>query len=298
LKRSEIDVLDHVFPGDVPGLRSDPALKVEAYRAPTTHVLAVRSKDPFLQSAAFRRALLYASNRDLLLTQGILRGADLPGFRVISSAFPAPLPNFELPAYAYDERIDPRAYDPPLGKALVLVAENEIRSAFQKQEKQAPKRGPLVLGHPADEVSRIACRGLAKDWKRIGVETRLLELPAGIFDDAKGECDLVYLQLAAWEPLIDAGRLFGPAGLAPSASPAIQLLLRQIETAPNWPEARRLLTTLHRLVHEDVTVLPLWQTFDHYAFRRGSLPSNVRRLTLYQDIEAWRPATSPARPTP
>jgi ABC-type transport system substrate-binding protein len=260
--------------------------------------LAVRSDEPYLQSATFRRALLYAANRELLLSQGLLRGATLPGCRVVSSPFPAPSQGQELPTYAYDERIEPRAYDPPLAKALVLLSENELRSAYQKQEKPAPKRRPLLLGHPADEVSRIACRGLARDWKRIGVEAKLVEFPAGVFDDPKHECDLVYLQLAAWEPLIDAARLFGPAGLVPATSPAIQLLLREIEAAPNWPEARRRLTALHRLVHEDVTVLPLWQTLDHYAFRRGSLPANARRLTLYQDIDEWRPSTSVARAEP
>jgi tetratricopeptide (TPR) repeat protein len=295
LKRGEIDILDHVFPGDIPALRADTSLAVEPYRGPTTHVLAVRSEEPYLHSATFRRALLYSANRDLLLSQGILRGAVLPGFRLTSSPFPAPAPGLELPAYAYDERIEPRAYDPPLGKALVLLAENELRSAFQKQEKQAPKRRTLVLGHPADEISRIACRGLAKDWKRVGVESRLVEFPPGVFDDAKQECDLVYLQLAAWEPLLDAARLFSPDGLTPSTLPAIQLLLRQIESSPNWPEARRRLTTLHRLIHEDLTVLPLWQTQDYYAVRRGSLPTDVRRLALYQDIDRWRPGSAPPR---
>lgn len=296
LKRGEIDVLDQVFPGDVPALKGDESLRVEPYGGPTTHLLAVRSNDPFLQNATFRRALVYAVNRELLLSQGLLRGAKLPGFRTVSSPFPAPVNGLELPAYAYDERIEPRAYDPPLAKALVLLAENELRSAYQKLEKEVPKRRTLVIGHPADEVARIASRGIAKDWKRLGVEAKLVEFPSGVFDDVRKECDLVYLQLAAWEPLIDAGRLLAADGLAPASSPAIQLLLREVESAPNWPEARRRLTTLHRLLHEDVTLLPLWQTVDHYAFRRGALPAGAKRLSLYQDIETWHPAA--ARPQP
>jgi hypothetical protein len=85
--------------------------------------------------------------------------------------------------------------------------------------------------------------------------------------------------------------------LAPATSPAIQLLLREIQSAPNGPEARRLLTTLHRLVHEDVTVLPLWQVFDYYAYRRGVLPAGGR-LTLYQDIDEWQSSSSLARSAP
>jgi tetratricopeptide (TPR) repeat protein len=298
LKRGEIDVLDHLFPGDIPGLKSDASLAVAAYLGPTTHVLVVRSPDVYLQKAAFRRALVYGANRELLLGQGLLRGATVDGFRVVSSPFPAPAAGLELPTYGYDEQIEPRPYDPRLGMALVLLAEGEVKSAYQKQEQQPPARRALLLGHPADESSRIACRGLVKDWKRIGVEAKLTEFAAGVFDDVEQKCDLVYLQLAAWEPLVDAGRLWGPAGLAPASAPALRLALREIETARNWQEARRRLTTLHRLVAEEMTVLPLWQTIDHFAYRRGVVALDARRLSLYQDIEQWRPAASPARSQP
>src|SRR6185369_6163627 len=183
LKRGEIDVLDRIFPGDIPGLKSDTSLTVAAYAGPTTHVLAVRSQHPFLASATFRRALLYGSNREVLLSQGLMRGAPLAGFRVVSGPFPAPVAGMEFPTYGYDIKIEPRTCDPRLGMALVALAENELKSKFEKQQKAAPKLTGLVLGHPADEVSRIACRGLIKDWKRIGVDCKLVEFAAGKFDD-------------------------------------------------------------------------------------------------------------------
>jgi hypothetical protein len=238
------------------------------------------------------------ANRELLLNQGLLRGAALPGFRLVSAPFPAPIAGMELPTYAYDEQIEPRPFDPRLGMALVLVAEGEVKSAFQKLQKQAPPRRTLVLGHPADELSRIGCRGLVKDWKRIGVDCKLLEFPPGVFEDRENKCDLVYMQLAAWEPLIDAGRLLGPGGISPAGLPAIQLALREIEASRNWQEVRRKMTMLHRLIHEDVTVLPLWQTLDHYAYRRGVIDLQPRRLTLYQDVERWRPKPALARSQP
>jgi len=292
LKRGEIDVLDRVFPGDIASLTGDSAIVVAPYRAPTTHVLAIRSEHPYLANRNFRRALLYGSNREQLLTQGLLRGQSLPGFRTVSAPFPAPTP--DLPAYGYDQQIAPREFDPRLGLTLRVVAEGEIKSTNERRMLPVPKLTPIVLGHPADEAARIACRGLARQWKTIGVECKLLEFPPGVFDDQEKKCDLVYLQLAAWEPLVDAGRLLGAGGVAPATSAVIQLTLREIEQARNWQQARERLLHLHRLVHEDVAVLPLWQTMDHFAYRRSLTGLAPDRLRLYQDIEQWRTAPQPA----
>jgi hypothetical protein len=161
-----------------------------------------------------------------------------------------------------------------------------------------PPLAPIVLGHPADETSRIACLGLARQWKQIGVECSLVEFPPGVFDDTEDKCDLVYLQLAAWEPLVDAGRLLGTDGLAPSPNSVIQLTLREIELARNWQQARDRLLSLHRLVHEEVAVLPLWQTMDHFAARRTLAGLAPQPLRLYQDVEQWRSAAQLAGVTP
>jgi ABC-type transport system substrate-binding protein len=290
IQRGEVDVLARVFPGDIPALRSNESLVVAPYAGPTTHALAVRSQNPFLNQRTFRRALVYGANRDLLLSQGILRGKPLAGFRVVSGLFPAPTGSGDLPTYAYDASIEPHPYDPRLAMTLRLVAEGELKASYEKQEREPPKLAPLVLGHPADETSRVACRGLVKGWKQIGVECKLIEFAPGVFDDRSGKCDLVYLQLVTWEPLVDAARLLGPEGLAPAANPFIQLALRQIEAARNWQEGRQRLVHLHRLLHEDVTLLPLWQTMDHFAYRRSLFGITPRRLNLYQDVEQWRAA--------
>jgi hypothetical protein len=204
----------------------------------------------------------------------------------------------ELPTYGYDIKIEPRTCDPRLAMALVALADNELKSKFEKLQKGAPKLTPLMLGYPADEVSRIACRGLAKDWKRIGVDCKLLEFPAGKFDDSEHKCDLVYLQLQAWEPVVDAVRLLGPDGLAPAVDEHIQLALRSLQAARNWQQVRERLVVLHRLVHEDVSVLPLWQTFDHFACRRSLEGLKGSRLSLYQDVERWRVVSQLAKGQP
>jgi len=181
---------------------------------------------------------------------------------------------------------------------LRLLAAGELKAAYEKRKQKAPELTPITLGHPADEVARIACRGIAKQWKLIGVECKLVEFPPGVFDDTEAKCDLVYLQLAAVEPLIDAGRLLGREGLTPADNPTIQLTLQQIEQARNWQQARERLLMLHRLLYEDVTLLPLWQTHDHFAYRRTLQGIAPARTTLYQDIELWQLAPALARTQP
>lgn len=298
LQRGEIDILDRVFPGDIAALKSNDRLVVAPYRAPTTHVLVIRSQNPFLANRNFRRALLYGCNRELLLKQGLLRGQAPAGFRVVSSPFPAAYASGDAPAYGYDQQIPPRPYDPRLAFTLRLVAEGEIKGTHEKQKQPAPKLAPLVLGHPADETSRIACRGLLQQWKEIGIECKLEEFPPGVFLDAAGKCDLVYLQLAAWEPLVDAARLLGPEGLAPVTVPVIQLTLRQIGEARNWQQARERLLQLHRHLHEEVSLVPLWQTMDHFAYRRTLEGLRQPRVSLYQDVEQWQAAAQLAGTIP
>ncbi|MEX2174777.1 MAG: ABC transporter substrate-binding protein [Pirellulaceae bacterium] len=288
LQRGEINVLERVFPGDVATVRADPDLAAQPLAMPTTHLLIVRDRHPYLTNRTFRRALVYGSNRDQILHQALLRGRTLPGYQLISAPFPAPTGSGSSQGYAYDQQIAPRPYEPRLALTLRMVAQNEVKSAFEKLEQKPPALEPIVLGHPADEVSRIACRALAKQWGLIGVKCKLVEFPLGQFDDPKNECDLIYVQAAMLEPVVDAGRLLGPEGIAPAGNAFIQLTLRQIERATNWQQARERFRQLHRLLHEDVTVIPLWQTFDYYAYRKSLGGLSAARVTLYDNVEAWQ----------
>lgn len=296
LRRGEIDVIDVLFPGDINAFSSDPNIVVAPYNVPTTHLLTVRMNHPFLSNRTFRRALLYGINRQLILNKGLLGDRQIAGSQLVSGPFPAPFEGNQQGAYAYDETVLPRPYDPRLAATLRILAEAEIRSAKEKAMEAVPKLEPLVLGHPADETSRIACRAIKAQWKLLKIECTLKEFPPGVFDDPDGSCDLVYRQLAAWEPLTDASRLFGELGIAPTNNPFIKLSLQQLDGARNWQVARQRLAQLHRLVHEEVEVLPLWQLVDHYAYRKDRVLLEGTRISLYQDIDRWlAPAAATAQ---
>jgi tetratricopeptide (TPR) repeat protein len=330
LKRGEIDVLDQVYAADVASLMQDSNIVVKQYAAPTTHMLLINRENPYLANRTFRRSLLYATDRNSLLQQGWLKGQKLPGWRVISGVFPAPSGTGDNVAYGYDDAIAPRDYDPRLALILKVLTQRQLKAEAERKlgeaqakkmaadakqaeaegktvvvdEKKneaevkqaaAPKLQPLVLGHPADEGSRLACRVLVKQWQLVGIEVKLQEFPLGVFLDPQKKCDLTYVHAATWEPIIDAARLFGAEGLTPTDNAYMRLAIKQIESATNWQQVRQRMQQLHQLVHEDVTVIPLWQTYDYYAYRQNMTGLETNRATLYQNVQQWQPAARLAR---
>ena len=284
----EIDVLEKLFPGDIDELKQDRSISVATYGVPTTHLIVVRQQSPYLANRTFRRSLVYGSDRETILRQTLLRGNSLPGYRVVSAPFPAPTGSGQGGAYGYDQRILPRPFDPRLALTLRVLGQREVKAIYDQREMKLPPLEQLTLAHPADETARIACRALAAQWKAIGVIVKLVELPPGQFIDADQKHDLFYVEACLPEPLVDAGRLLGTGGLAATDSNFIQLCLRQIDSSSNWQQARGHFQELHRLLHEDVTLIPLWQTYDHFAFRNGIQGIGQSPVTLYQNIEQWR----------
>jgi tetratricopeptide (TPR) repeat protein len=294
LERGEVDVLDQVFPGDVPELKANKDIVVGRYSIPTVHFLTIARQHPYLTNRTFRRALVYGSNREAILRSSLLKlpadAAAPSGYRVISAPFPAPVSAGDSTAYGYDDAIPPRIFNPWLALVLKAVAANDLKSQYEKQEKKAPVLTPLTLGHPADEISRIACRALVRQWKAIGIEVKIVEFPPGVFVDLKEECDLVYTHAATWEPIVDAGRLLAPGGLSPADNTYVSLMLRRVESSRDWIDARRALRDLHRQLHEDVTVIPLWQTFDYYAWRSSVQGLKDAQASLYETVDQWQVA--------
>jgi hypothetical protein len=43
-------------------------------------------------------------------------------------------------------------------------------------------------------------------------------------------------------------------------------------------------------VHEDVAIIPLYQTFDYYAYRKSVQGITNGQVSLYQNIEHWQAA--------
>lgn len=288
LLKGEIDVIDHLFPSDANRLRRSRDVVVENYPLPTVHMLIPCSDHIFLADRNFRRALIYGINREDILRGELLGSQEMPGCRVISGPFPAGVqPNDPL-AYAYNEQVIPRTYQPQLANLLIVLATKQMEAAAERKKETPPKLEPIRLATPDDDLSRIACEAIKTQWELIGLSVELVTLPRGQSMPEPGTADLAYVVAAVWEPTVDARRVLGPAGLAQSRDQFVGLGLRMVEAANNWRDVRDRLHELHGIVNQELPILPLWQVVDSFAYRRDVTGVGRDIVSLYQNVERWR----------
>jgi hypothetical protein len=290
LLQGEVDVLDQLFPADAVRLKKMKAIKVANYPLPTVHMLVPCSDHPFLAERTFRRALLYGINREDILKGELLEGLEFDGCRVLSGPFPAGIELNDPLGYAYDTNIETRPYEPPLAKLLLAMNANQMKSMAERKKLEMPELTPIRLALPPDNLSRVACEAISTQWKLLGLEVELVELPVGRTFPKPDEdiADIVYVSAAVWEPIIDARRVLGPEGLAASEDQLVGLGLRQLEHAKNWREVRDRLLDLHAIAHHELPVLPLWQMVESYAYRRELVGMGSEIVSLYQNAGNWR----------
>jgi ABC-type transport system substrate-binding protein len=287
LARTEIDVLARVYPWDLPRLDGDARLTIGQYAVPSVHVLVPVGGEPLLQSKMFRRALVYALDREAILYRQILDNRQLEGCQLISGPFPMGASADDPLGYAYDPQIKPRPHDPELAWAL-------LKASAAEAGVWAPDSGgeslvvSLTLAHPADELARGACESIRRYLAKIGVLVKLKELPPGQVVDETGQCDLLYGEWTLAEPVVDVWRLTAPDGPLADTSAHLRLPLRRLARAANWQEVREQLRQMHRVAHAEVSVVPLWQMADFFAVRTHVKGVGQRPAVLYENIENWQ----------
>ncbi|MGQ9503847.1 MAG: ABC transporter substrate-binding protein [Thermogutta sp.] len=286
LKQGDIDVLDRVNPWELHLLEKEPAIVTQAYRLPLVHMLIPNFSRALPANRDFRRALLYATDRQKIL-KALVNYRDLPGCRVISGPLPAGRGFDDPVGYGYDSQIEPRPYQPSLGLALAELAFRQSVEFAKKRGMPVPQQRSLTVVHPPHEIAREACLQIRQQWRLIGWETTLVEIHPGK-DPLPADCDFVYVEAAIWDPITDLPRSFAPLRENEFFFTQVDSLLRVLGQAVDWPDASSRLATLHRRIYEDTTVLPLWQLTDYYAFRKGIEGLESQRVTLYQNVESWR----------
>lgn len=288
LRNGQIAALDRVNPWDVPGLKRTYHLNVAAYSVPTVHVLVPNIERPLLRQRTFRRALLLAIHREAILEQ-LLDDAVIDGCQVLSGPLPAGIDGEDPIGYAYDRTIEPRSYAPRL--ALTLTGLSLTRENVRLKQRGEPlleSLPPLVIAHPATDPARVACRAIAKRLELLKFHVTLRELPPGETRPNDDDYDLLYAEWTITEPITDLRALFGHGGLVAHNNPYLEPALLELDRSQNWKQARERLHHVHRLLHEDVTVLPLWQIVEHFAWHRDLQGLAEHPATLYQQVERWQ----------
>ena len=207
---------------------------------------------------------------------------------MISGPFPAGVELNDPLAYAYDESILPRQYQPQLASLLLVLARKQLEAVAAKLKTAPPELLPIRLATPDDELSRIACEAIKTQWEVIKLKVEVVPLPPGKTWPEEGTADMVYVAAAVWEPTIDARRILGPDGLSRSQDQLIGLGLRRLEGANSWRDVRERLNELHSIASHELPIIPLWQLVDSFAYRRdlGGIGSKI--VSLYQNVERWR----------
>lgn len=285
LRRGTLDVVELIDPRDVMALADDGSLRIGRYAVPRVHVLIPNSHRALPANGTFRRAIAYGLPRTRILQQDVLAGSDAVHGRVISGPFPMGTAQ-EPWADAYDRTIEPLAYEPRMALTLWRAAQSEASRGSKATSEKVTTSQPIVIGHGGDALHRRACLAMAESLTRIGMSCQPRDL-ASSDAQAVQECDFWYAELAIEEPLVDAPRMFGHGGIAQPSSHVL-LAAGDVIHAANNQQASQRLFALHRLVHAEQAVIPLWQTTGYYAYRPALDGLGETTISLYTNIDKWR----------
>ena len=293
LLQGEVDLVDRLAPWEVASWRQrrEPFV-VGMYRVPSVHMLCVKRAEGLTKLRTFRRAMAYALDRQQLLDTLILRNEKPPGTELLSGPFPRGVLVDDPLGYAVNPLVKPAPFDPDLAATLFAVAQSEWNAT--NKEDQAADAPPLKLLYPATAVARRVIKAIGRQWEALGVSVAMEELPPGESGWDR-DYDILYVEAMISEPLVDARLLLGAQALG-AGSPYLGPLLDDLDRAANWSEARSVLHRIHQLVHDDASLLPLWQMPEFYVHHRSLQLPEAQPVSLYQDIEQWRLA--PRLPPP
>ncbi|MEW4451475.1 ABC transporter substrate-binding protein [Bremerella sp. JC817] len=289
LNAGEVHMVDRLDPATAKQLlvETPDDLVVDHYRAPTMHILVPNLDNPYLQNRDFRRGVLYGINRQDILHSRLLAGEDLEGCAVVSAPIPVGM-NLEDPvAYGYDPSIEPREYAPQMSIALRAIASGEMRKQAEELKQALIPLDKLVIGHPNSEISSQTCLSIAQYLKRIGLPCELKVVSPEITSPAEAGVDLLYAEIQIAEPLIDVPRMFDQYVPLVHQRQYFQLALRQLGESQSWQEVRERFWSLHRLAHDDLLILPLFQTQDYFVYRRSLGGVGYQPISLFQQVERW-----------
>jgi len=322
-----VDLIERVPPWQLGRYRraaTDGRVVVREYGVPAVACLIPNLDRPLLTSRSFRRGLLFALDRQQITRQLTEDESDPARIGVQDEravVLAAPIPD----GYVAATDVMPRRFDPRMGLALIALglresqpesapddsrgdgpnpggaAANDSAADDSAAEDPAPPTPPaprtLVLGHPDQPVAAAACRAIADAWSRLQLEVELKPLPARsrcplLGDvpraDVLAEVDLYYGELFLGEPVVDLVSLYGSRGLIDHGNPYVRLSARELAEAGDWSAAGDALRALHRILHEQLPVLPLWQLRPAMAHRPTLAGVGDAPVTLYQDVELWR----------
>ncbi|MGL6227365.1 MAG: ABC transporter substrate-binding protein [Thermoguttaceae bacterium] len=309
LEQGKIVILDRIAPWEIPSdYVNVNRYFVASYAVPSVQMLIPNRNKPLTANRTFRRALLYGLDRQRMMNQF----GGKPGDVQLSSG-PAPRGFSETDplGYGYDTAIVPRAYDPKLAVALVLLTLAQLRDQGLLLERDTPARigfktisqdmPELVIAYPDNSAALTACLAIQRNWERLGIPVRLQSMTEKEEIGRGNEVDFWYVSCSLGEPLIDVPQILSGDGFSGKATSYMSFAIEKLNRATTWPEVAQRMYAIHRLCYEETAVLPLWEWRDCTIIRKvirnvldrgepspdpNPLPRN-ELLNLYQNVNRW-----------
>jgi len=281
LLRGEIDVVDRIAPSDLKRLKETEDIQVRSYVVPTVHILIPKIRGELDGNFRFRSALSTAIPRESIVIDVIGGGEKLDGCDPITGPFPLGGDDNDQISYGYDLRVKPLQFSDKLSMVLTKLAINKPGAIDE------PKPPSIVMAHPSGSTARTCAQAIARAWNSAGIRTTLRELNLGETTPPDNQWDILYAETFIEEPLIDAVRLFGDNGLTNDVTAPVEQSLRNVVTSQTWQGACLALRNIHRQVSVDLSVIPLYQVKEHYAFRDNVYEIGRDLVHLYQNVDRW-----------
>ena len=145
----------------------------------------------------------------------------------------------------------------------------------------------LVLAYPDDQIAKMACDNIQQMWEAMGLTVVLKELKDEVIPD-DDDWDFLYYSISMEEPLTDVHRLFGRDGIVGQVSAPVEQNMQRIGYADSWQNAGKTLRRIHRQVVNDVTIIPLWQIKEHFAYRDNVQGIGKNPVHIYENVDRWK----------
>lgn len=270
LLRGDVSVVPIAGLRDLKSLQDDGRFFVMPHAIPRSHFLVFNPRQRALRDGQFRRALLHGIPRERLLKEVVLRDVNGPHARLVTCPFASN-------SYGYNRQLPQADYDPPLAAALALTAKKQLGGELSALRLICPNDAPL----------RETALAMIEEWRRVGIEVRLLGET-----DPDGDWDICYRTAKSVEPLTEVWPLLT---MQPSArvdalqslSEPTRRLLLELERTVDWTTATKL---LHRLLVDlliEARYIPLWEVDEYLVARKNVTGIPTRPIHAYDDIERW-----------
>ena len=284
LIRGEVDVVDRPALADIPKLREAKGIEVRPYAIPTVHFLVPKIRGEYEGSLQLVRSLSTGIDRAGIVND-VFGGADIDGCEPLSGPFPIGSDDYDQVSYGYDLKVKSLPYQQRLSAVLAHMARTSKTKKFPNGRSGPPA---IVLAHPSGSLATIACLKIKQSWEEAGISTTLRSLGEEVSFPDDDNWDMLYVEAAIEEPLTDATRIMGANGIAKLVSSPVDQSLQKLGYTESWQDASRTLRRIHRQVSNDLSVIPMYQIKEHFAFRKNVYGLGRDLIHLYQNIRRWR----------